>query len=128
MTHQLKILPGLFVIHQMSADAAIPAALFKASPVWIGRTQAELSLVCADTHALNSERQDAGWRCLEVIGPFDLSTTIGVLSSLTAVLAAAQISVFALSTFNTDYLLVKEDRLRDACDALALAGHNVLPA
>jgi uncharacterized protein len=128
MTHQLKILPGLFVIHQMSADADIPAALFKASPVWIGRTEAELSLVCAETHALNSERQDAGWRCLEVVGPFDLSTTIGVLSSLTAVLASAQISVFALSTFNTDYLLVKDERLSAACDALIRAGHDVLSA
>jgi uncharacterized protein len=126
MKHRLKILPGLFVIHQMAADADIPADMLKTSPVWIGRTADELSLVCAENHAISSAQQDTGWRCLEVIGPFDLSTTIGVLSSLTQVLATAEISVFALSTFNTDYLLVKDALLHRAHDALTRAGHDVI--
>jgi hypothetical protein len=125
MAYRLKILPGQFVIHQMAADADMPAALHTAAPVWMGRTADELSVVCADTYAVSSVQQDREWRCLEVAGPFDLATTIGVLSALTQVLAAAQISVFALSTYNTDYLLVKNALLKRACDALTAAGHTV---
>jgi uncharacterized protein len=122
---RLKTLPGLFSIHQFAADAALPAEVAIAFPVWMACTDQELSIVCAADIILHSKRIDENWRCLEVIGPFDLSTTIGVLSTLTRVLAAEKISVFALSTFNTDYLLVKADRLAEAVAALGAAGHQI---
>jgi hypothetical protein len=69
-------------------------------------------------------RSEPGWRALQVAGPLDFALT-GVLSSLLAPLAAAGVAVFALSTFDTDYVLVKEATLADAVAALERAGHRV---
>ena len=69
-------------------------------------------------------KQDRGWRCLELEGPLDLSLT-GVLASVLQPLAAARVSIFALATFDTDYLLVPNDQLESATAALRAAGHVV---
>jgi uncharacterized protein len=122
---RLEILPGFFAIHQFAANAPLPPEIAAVIPVWVARTDEELSIVCGAEIILHSKRVDEDWQCLQVIGPFDLSTTVGVLSVLTGVLAAEQISVFALSTFNTDYLLVKADRLAGAVAALRAAGHMI---
>ncbi len=124
---QLKWLSGSFAIHQFDAPADIPAILLSAVPCWIARTADELSVVCHEMIGLVGAKAERGWSCLEVIGPFDLTTTIGVLASLTLPLADAKISVFALSTFNTDYLLVKTENRAAAIAALELAGHRIIP-
>jgi len=67
---------------------------------------------------------ERGWRCLEVEGPLDFTLT-GVISELTGPLAAAGIAVFVLSTYDTDYLLVKDECLSAATVALVRAGHAV---
>ena len=67
---------------------------------------------------------DRGWKCLKVEGPLDFSL-IGILASLTACLANADISVFAISTYDTDYLMVKEENLDVACLVLCQEGHNL---
>ena len=88
------------------------------------RRDRELSVVCVTASVLASIQHESGWRCLvidEVI-PF---AEIGVLATLTSLLAAAQVSVFALSTYQTDALMVKQDRLKQATDALESAGHQV---
>jgi uncharacterized protein len=126
-SQHLKLLAENFAIHQFPAAADIPVAARIASPVWIARTVDELSIVCAEHIDVSGERVDIGWRCLEVAGPFDLSTTVGVLSDLTRALADAGISLFAVSTFNTDYVLVKADRVHAAQDALERAGHTFGP-
>lgn len=92
---------------------------------WIGRTDEELSLVCRteDTPPDALARED-GWRGFRVQGPLDFSLT-GVLSRLSAVLAARQIGIFAVSTYNTDYLLVKGENLGRALRALEDAGYTV---
>ena len=102
-------------------------------PEWLGKsgfysvthTEDELSLVCPQIQVPEGIRKEGGWRCLKVEGPLDFSLT-GVLASLTAPLAIAEISVFAISTFDTDYLLVKEDRLEEAIDALTRSGFEVV--
>lgn len=95
-------------------------------PFWFfARTAEEISLVCETAHvpADTAARED-GWRGMRVAGALDFAL-IGILSGLTAALAAAQVPVFAVSTYDTDYLLVKEKDLQRAREALRQAGYTV---
>jgi len=86
-------------------------------------SQDELSIVCASTLSVVSESSSGPWRAIYVIGQLDFALT-GVLYGLAAPLAAAQISIFAISSFNTDYLLVKAEVLRNAISTLEQAGYS----
>ncbi len=121
----LGSLDGLFAVCRLSADAPLPAWAAAGSFVSITRTLDELSIVCRGEHVPDGVRCEPGWRCLRVAGPLDF-TLAGVLASLLAPLADAGIPVFVVSTFDTDYLLVKEDRLDAAVDVLQSAGHSVV--
>ena len=92
---------------------------------FIGRTEEEISLVCRteDTpeHAIG--RED-GWRGFRVQGNLEFSL-VGILSKIAGILAEREISIFAVSTYNTDYILVKEENFDHAMEALALAGYDV---
>ena len=87
-------------------------------------TAEELSVVCREAETPGDVRRDTGWRCMKVEGPLDFSET-GILSALARPLALARISIFALSTFDTDWLLVREVDLADAVRALQQAGHEI---
>jgi hypothetical protein len=87
----------------------------------------ELSIVCAEEHVPPDVRADRDWRALKVEGPLDLALT-GILASLANPMAQAQINLFAVSTFDTDYLLVKGYNLARACEVLRQAGHVVAAA
>ncbi len=93
---------------------------------FVGRTDEELSLVCRteDCPAETLER-DEGWRGFRIEGVLDFSL-IGILSKLSGILAAHQIGIFAVSTFNTDYILVKEQNFERALSALATEGYTVV--
>ena len=93
---------------------------------FIGRTAEELSLVCRteDTPACVTDRDD-GWRGFRIQGVLDFSL-IGILSELTGILAENKIGVFAVSTFNTDYILVKAENLDRALEVLQKAGYTVV--
>lgn len=121
----LGSLDGLFAVCRLSADAPLPAWAAAGSFVSITRTLDELSIVCRGEHVPDGVRCEPGWRCLRVAGPLDF-TLAGVLASLLAPLADAGIPVFVVSTFDTDYLLVKEDRLDAAVNVLQSAGHSVV--
>lgn len=90
------------------------------------KTDEEISLVCrtADAPAPCDGRED-GWRAFRVQGTLDFSL-VGILARLTAVLAEKGIGLFAVSTYNTDYILVKRERFDDAMDALIRAGYDVV--
>jgi hypothetical protein len=88
------------------------------------RTDEELSVVCPEELVPREVKKEGGWRVLKVEGPLDFSLT-GLLASLTAPLAREGISVFVLSTFDTDYLLVKEEKLEKAIQALREEGYEV---
>ena len=122
----LLALPGLYAVCRLPADAPWPTWA-KGDLVSISRTADELSVVCAADCLSAEVRREEGWRCLRVDGVFDFSV-VGVLASLTAPLAEAGVSVFAVSTFDTDYLLVKEVDFDRSCSVLRLHGHLlVLP-
>jgi hypothetical protein len=120
----LKILPGGFSIHRFGPHAAVPGGVLGDRFFNICRTEDELSIVCADSLALDSPRCATGWSCIQVAGPLDFSLT-GILAHLAGLLAAAGVSVFAMSTFDTDYLLVKTAQLDVARAALEGGGHTV---
>lgn len=110
---------------QLAADAPIPtwAGTAKAF-VSISRTKEELSIVCAEGLVPAGIKQEAGWRMFKIEGPLDFGLT-GILASVLDPLAKAGISIFSISTFNTDYVLVKQDKADAAVAALRAAGHTV---
>jgi uncharacterized protein len=107
-THQLTltILPGTYAVCRLDADAALPPWATSSNFFSIFRTAEELCLVCLQSLVPDGVRCERDWRCLQLAGPIPFST-VGVLASLVQPLAEAGISVFAVSTFDTDYLLVK---------------------
>lgn len=85
----------------------------------ITKTQDELSIVCSENKVPQDVKVERGWRCLKVEGPLDFGLT-GILSSLAQSLAEAKISIFAISTFDTDYIMVKKENLQRAVAVLAV--------
>lgn len=121
---RLAVLPGALAVCRLSPDAGL-ADWMQAGPLAsITRTADELSVVCAESAVPPEVRREAGWRALRVDGPLAFSMT-GVLAGLAVPLAEARIPIFAVSTFDTDWLLVKQDRLAEAVAALRQSGHEV---
>ena len=118
---ELAVLPGRLDVCRLEAGAA-PPAWAAGGPLWsITASADELSVVCAEGRAPEGVRREGGWRALKVAGPLDFALT-GVLSGVAGPLAEAGVSIFAVSTFDTDYVLVKEERLGAAVAALRAAG------
>ena len=93
---------------------------------FIGKTDEELSLVCkTEDTPKNTVERDAGWRCFRVQGVLDFSL-IGILSKLSGILAEHKIGIFAVSTYNTDYILVKEENYERALSVLASEGYVIV--
>jgi hypothetical protein len=121
---ELSLLPERFAICQLAADSSIPAWATQGSFFSVTRTGDELSIVTELSHVPPSVKSQSGWCVLRVYGPFVLSE-IGVLAALAAPLADAKISLFAVSTFDTDYLLVASETLSAAIAALERVGHTI---
>ena len=124
MALTLEPVAGEFAVCRLPPDAAIPAWAGSGAFNAITRTVDELSIVCPAAAVPAGIRAARGWRLLKVAGPLDLGA-VGVLASITAPLAAAGISLLAVGTFDTDYVLVKAARFDDALRMLAAAGHRV---
>ena len=120
----LSILPEALAICRLAPTEGIPGWALKGSFYSITRTDDEVSIVCPETNVPGATHCDLGWRGLKIEGPLDFSLT-GVLKSVADPLAEAGISIFALSTYETDYLLVKETDLEKAVRARSQAGHLV---
>ena len=121
---ELTLLLERFAISRLAADAPIPEWATEGPFFSLTRTGDELSVVTELSRVPVGVQSQAGWRVLKVHGPFVLSE-IGVLASLAAPLAEAKISLLAISTFDTDYLLVSSESLPAAIAALELAGHTM---
>lgn len=122
---KLALLPDRFAVCRFAPDAPLPAWVFhESATVWsLTRTPRELSVVCPqDDLPPSVETAERGWRALEVEGPIPFGET-GVISGLTAPLAAAGIPVFVISTYDTDLLLVQETFLDRAVALLARNGN-----
>jgi len=113
----LSVLPNLYAICRLPAEADPPHWAQAGEIVSLTRTPDELSIVCPQEEVPPGVKCERDWRCLKVEGPLDFALT-GILASLTGALAEAGISLFALSTFDTDYVLVKAANLEKAVEAL----------
>ena len=120
----LEVLRGGFSIHRYNPDNPVPRSVLESAFYWVGKTDEELSIVCESSIALEGGRVNAGWSCVKVCGPIDLSVT-GVLAGIADVLASARICILAVSTYDTDYILVKSSHLEQAVCALGEAGYDV---
>ena len=120
----LIVVDGNFAVHRLEPNAPIPPWATAGDLFSITRTADELSVVCRQDAVPEGIACERGWRCLRVGGTIPFSV-VGVLASLTAPLAEVEISVFAISTFDTDYLLVKAEDLNRAVDVLRRRGHTI---
>ena len=121
---RLRVLPGRLAIARLPASAGVPAWTDGPGFRSITHRGDELSIVCAEVRVPPDVRAERGWRALEVEGTVDFSV-VGLLHALTGPLAAARLSVFAASTFDTDVVLVREDTMDRAVEALRGAGFPV---
>ena len=120
---KLKVINEAFSVCKIKS---IDEINFEDSFCFVGKTDEELSLVCATKFVPSEtiERED-GWRGLRIEGVLDFSL-IGILSKLSTILAKEQIGIFAISTFSTDYLLTKEENFEKAVKALEARGYEVV--
>ena len=121
---ELDLLPEPFAVAHLRPDAACPGWAQSSRLLSITRTPTELSVLCHESAVPRSVEAQRGLRCLAVRGPLSFSET-GILESLATPLAEAGVSIFALSTWETDYLLVPEAGLQRAMRALSEAGHSL---
>ena len=123
MKLNLEILDGSFTIYRLSSKDEIPPHIYQSKFFSITKTEDELSIVCSSSIHVDSERSEPGWSGIKVIGPLDFSLT-GILADISDVLAIAKISIFAISTFDTDYILLKTEKLQAARNALQQAEYS----
>lgn len=124
MKPTLTLLEGNFTVHRAPPGAEIPAMALTAPFFAIMRTEEELSLVLPDSVKIESEKSESGWACFKVEGPLEFEL-VGILAEISSALAEAGAPIFALSTFDTDYILVKREQVRAAYEALTSAGYQV---
>ncbi len=119
----LERVPGAFGISRLDPDARIPRWVHESAFFSVSRSAEELSVLCEERLVPDGVRCERGWSAVKVAGTLDLSL-IGVLASLARPLAASNIGLFTVSTFDTDYLLVRRSKLEEAIEVLEAAGHR----
>jgi len=128
----LELVAGRFAVCRLDPDTPLPTwageapGKAKGAEAFVSftRTPAELSVVCAEEAVPAGVRCEAGWRCLRVKGPLGFGVT-GILASLAGPLASSGVSIFVVSTYDTDYLMVQQRDLERGVFALERAGHAV---
>lgn len=121
---ELSLQPQHLAISRLASNAPIPTWATHGSFFSVTRTSDELSIVAEESLTPAGLQSQPGWRALKVHGPFAF-TEIGVISALAAPLAEAKISLFVVSTFDTDYLLLASVDLAAAISTLEQAGHTI---
>ncbi len=121
----LSILEETYIIHKLDQSTNLPEGLTECEFYSLSNSREELSLVCPEQILIQSENSSPNWKCLKVAGPLDLKLT-GILAGLSDTLEKAKISIFAISTFETDYLLIQKQVLETAKTALKSAGYKFL--
>lgn len=120
----LSVLPERLAICRLSPDEPIPEFLAHAQFWSATHTDEELSVVVPEETVPACWKAQRGWRCLKVLGLFDFDLT-GILASLAVPLDRAGVSIFAISTHNTDYILVRDGDLEKAKQVLVTSGHAI---
>jgi uncharacterized protein len=125
ITLQFSLLEGRFAVCRFAADSEVPTWTFGTGQLMsVTRTADELSIVCIENRVPLEIKAERGWLCLKLHGPFPFSET-GILTAFVKPLSNRGISIFAISTFDTDYVLIKEESWSNARKALEEAGHEL---
>lgn len=114
---QLKILDNKLKVAKLKSNETVPQIVFEQEFYSITKTDEELSIVIDEYIDISSEIVEYNWRAIKVVGVLDFSL-IGILSGISKILAESKISIFAISTYNTDYILLKADKLESAIEVL----------
>lgn len=126
---QLRILEGDYSVNLLRSSEPVPHWADGEGFVSISRTTDELSIVCLSIRVPTTldagSRTEQGWTCLQLVGPFAFTLT-GILLAVLEPLAKAGIGIFAVSTFDTDYVMVKTTQRTETVEALAKAGHTIV--
>lgn len=122
--YRLNVSKERFGVCRLDSHQPIPLDLLREPFVSVTRTADELSIVCREAELPPDVPVETGWRCMGIQGVLDFSM-VGVLAEISAILAASNISIFVISTYNTDYILVKEEKIHEAAALLTAAGHDV---
>ncbi len=122
---KMKILPSEYRIYQLAPNSSIPTQVFDEEFFSVTKTEDEVSLVCSARISIESKNVEAGFSCMQVVGPLDFSLT-GILSEISSVFSRENISIFAISTFNTDYILFKTVEAENVKEAFSVSGHKIL--
>jgi hypothetical protein len=127
--HKLKFrwLKGPYAIVRLAPEAAIPEWAMRGDFFTITRTAEEFSIVCAAENLPANVPSPHQWQCLKLEGPFPFSLT-GVLLSFIEPLSSSGVPIFAISTYDTDYVLIQDEYVGMALTALRQAGHELWPA
>ena len=125
MDHKLKLrlLDEKFAISKMPQFAELPSVFAKGEMCFVMRTDEELTIISPEFMAPDNGQQEIGYRCIRIEGQIPSNTT-GILISLVKPLTEAGISIFAVSTFSSDYIFLMEEHLVQATQALQHAGHE----
>lgn len=117
---RLTLLDGSFSIHRLNPQEPIPADLFECPFFTVSRTPEELSIVAPQSAKIQSDRVEPDWRGIKLMGPLHFGL-VGILADIATTLAEAGISIFAVSTYDTDYIFIKSLHVNNALRTL---GHN----
>jgi uncharacterized protein len=122
---RVHVVSGRYAVCRLEAHAPIPEWARGPSFVSITRTPDELSIVCEEANVPRGQRAERGYAMLMIEGPL-APEMVGVMMSLITPLADVGVSIFAISTFDTDYVLVRASHLERAVEAIRRAGHTVV--
>jgi uncharacterized protein len=120
-----RVLVERLAVCRLASDASVPAWALQGVFFCVARVRDELSIVCQEDLLPHGEPAERGWVALKLEGPFPFTMT-GVLATFIQPLAEAEIPIFAISTFDTDYVLIKREKLEQAVATLSVAGHTRL--
>jgi hypothetical protein len=120
----LKVLDVTLAICQLEPGSEVEEWSDGTGIFSVMRTDDEVTIVCSEELVPEGVKCSKGWKCIHIVGHFEFSE-IGVLSQMVLPLAGAGVPIFVMSTFNTDYILVRKQDLQKASEALRTAGHDI---
>ena len=119
----LSVLFETFTIHKFSTNVSIPEEILKSNYYSVSKTENELSVVCSEIIEVQSLQNSKRWKCIKVKSPLDFNLT-GILTGISDILSQGNISIFAISTFDTDYILVRTQDLSSTITTLRQASYK----
>lgn len=122
---ELKILNNKLKVIKLKQNETIPEIVYKQDFYSITKTDEELSIVLDEDVNIESNNIEYNWKAIKIVGTLDFAL-IGILSKISTILAQAEISIYAISTYNTDYILIKNDKLDKAIKVLEQNGYKFI--